>query len=220
MTYSRTNPSPRYLRMMELYRELHARGESHLGLTAEETYPGVSLLPHVRRIKALIDRTGATTVLDYGCGKGMQYEPQKITVPGAGTSDSVIDYWDIDEVRCYDPCYEKYSRLPEGKFDGVISTDVLEHCPEEDVPWIVAEIFSYANRFVFASVACYPAKTTLPNGENAHCTVHPLEWWQRVFATAGERHPQVLWKLFVEQHEAADRGAHAGGRADPPGPAK
>ena len=199
MTYSRDNPSPDYRRMVALYRELHTRGEQVLGLTADETYPGISMLPHAKRIKELIDRTGARTVLDYGCGKGYQYDLQNLTIPGAGVQDSVLDYWDIDEVRCYDPCYERYSRLPEEKFGGVISTDVLEHCYESDIPWIVAEMFAFANRFVFASVACYPAKTTLPNGENAHATVRPLAWWKQIFADAGGPHPQVVYKLWVEE---------------------
>lgn len=187
--------------MTELYRRLHREGEKRLGLAPEETYPGISLLPHIKRIKGLIDSTGARTILDYGCGKGMQYEPHKLHVPGAGDWDGVIDYWDIDEVCCYDPCYERYSRLPQGKFDGVVSTDVLEHCMEDDIAWIVSEIFSYAKRFVFASVACYPAKTTLPNGENAHSTVRPLAWWQSVFTTVAMHHPGVKWTLSVEQHE-------------------
>jgi hypothetical protein len=200
MPYSRDHPSPAYQRMVSLYRELHAKGEQVLGLTPDETYPGVNLLPHTKRIKDLIDQTGARTVLDYGCGKGYQYDWLKVVIPGVGERDGVLDYWDIDEVHCYDPSFERYSKLPEGKFDGVISTDVLEHCGEDDIPWIVAEMFAYANRFVFASVACYPAKTTLPNGENAHATIRPLEWWKDVFSSAGSRHPDVVWKLFVEEH--------------------
>ena len=60
--------------MVSLYRELHTRGERILGLSPDETYPGVSMLPHTKRIKDLIDKTGARTVLDYGCGKGYQYD--------------------------------------------------------------------------------------------------------------------------------------------------
>lgn len=200
MKFTRQNPSARYLELTGLYRRLHSEGERRLGLTADQTYPGISLLPHVKRIKDLIDRTGARTLLDYGCGKGYQYDPKLITIPDAGTWDSVIDYWDVDEVCCYDPCFERYSKLPEGKFDGVISTDVLEHCPEQDVPWIVAEIFDYATRLVFANVACYPALATLPNGENAHCTVRPFEWWNAVFAEVAKAHPAVTWQLLVEGH--------------------
>ena len=207
MSYSRDNPSPNYRRMVDLYRELHNQGEHRLGQPPAATFPGVSLFPHIGRVKALIERTGARTVLDYGCGKGYQYEPQKISVPGEGEWEGVIEYWDIDEVRCYDPAYDCYSQLPQGKFDGVISTDVLEHCLEDDVPWIVDEMFSYANRFVFACVACFPALATLPNGENAHCTVRPFSWWREIFAAAGNDHPQILWELFEAQREHHEHGS-------------
>jgi hypothetical protein len=184
--------------LLALYRQLHEGGETHLGMSPETTYPGVSVLTHLKRIKELIIATGARTLLDYGCGKGLQYELSPVTVPGEGQHDSVLDYWELDEVRCYDPCHAPFSKLPDGRFDGVITTDVLEHCPEEDIGWIVAELFSYAERFVFASIAAYPAKSRLPTGENAHCTIRPLEWWRDTFAAAAASRPQVTWKLFVE----------------------
>lgn len=204
MSYSRQSPSQRYRELITLYRRLHAEGEKHLGLSPERTYPGVSLLPHVRRIKDLIDKTGARTVLDYGCGKASQYDISGLNIPNLGRIESIIDYWDVDEVICYDPCVPRFERLGDEPADGVISTDVLEHCPEEDVPWIVAEMFAHARKFVFANIACYPAKARLPNGENAHCTIRPIEWWQEVFATASQGNPQVIWKLVVDQPEHSE----------------
>jgi hypothetical protein len=203
MTYSRQSPSPRYLEMMALYRQLHRDGEPQLGLKGVETYPGVSLLPHLARIKALIERTGARSVLDYGCGKGMQYELTNIEVPGVGRCASVVDYWDLDEISCYDPCHPPHSTLPAGRYDGVISTDVLEHCTAEDLPWIVGEMFGYAQRFVYASVACYPARTHLPNGENAHITVQPLTWWESLFETVARNQPGVIWTLCAQAPRAS-----------------
>jgi hypothetical protein len=181
-----------------------------MGLAPAETFSGVSLLPHVRRIKDLIARSGAQTLLDYGCGKGRLYEPQRLEIPGEGVFDSVIEYWDIDEVCCYDPCYDRYSALPQGQFDGVISTDVLEHCLEDDIPWIVDEMFSYARSFLFANIACYPALATLPNGENAHATVRPVAWWQDVFSKAGAAYPDVMWKTLFELHPDDAHGEHGG----------
>src|SRR5437763_1557904 len=84
-----------------------------------------------------------------------------------GGPEGIAEYWDVDEVRCYDAGYQPYRKLPAGQFDGVISTDVLEHCPEEDLSWILQEIFSFARRFVFLNVACFPARKTLPDGTNA-----------------------------------------------------
>lgn len=184
MKYSRQNPSPRYTAMLNLYRTLHADGERARGFSPEETYPGISLLPNLARVKALIEATGATSILDYGCGKGVAYELSPLNVSGVGRIESVLDYWDVDTVHCYDPCYVPYSKLPEEQFDGVIASDVLEHCPEEDIDWIVRELFGFARRFVFASVSCVPAKTHLPDGQNAHITLFPGPWWRDRFAAA------------------------------------
>lgn len=199
MNYSRDNPSPRYRDLIALYRRLHAEGARHLGLKPEQTYPGVSLLPHVGSIKALIDQTHARTVLDYGCGKGQHYDVIDLEIPGIGRIESIIDYWGVDEVCCYDPCVPAFERLSQDIYDGVISTDVLEHCPEDDISWIVAEMFAHARSFVFANVACYPAKTQLPNGENAHCTIRPVDWWKNVFTSAAEIKPDVIWKLHLDR---------------------
>jgi hypothetical protein len=198
MNFSRENPSPRYLELTRLYRRLHVEGEQRMGLPPEATYPGMSLFTHIKHVKDLIGQTGARTILDYGCGKGHQYRAKKIVIKDVGTWRGVSDYWGVDQISCYDPCVESFCQLPQGQFDGVISTDVLEHCPEQDLPWIVAEMFSYATKFVFANVACYPARTTLPNGENAHCTVQPLDWWSALFGEVAKTRPQVRWTIMVE----------------------
>lgn len=206
MNFSRANPSSRYLDLQSMYRQMHQNGEQFLGTPPQDTFPGFSLDSQLERIKNLIARTGARTVLDYGCGKGRQYAARVIKDKSGGQWPSVIDYWDIDEVVCYDPCYEPYNKLPHGKFDGVISTDVLEHCPEDDVPWIIDEIFGYATRFVFANVACYPARKRLPNGENAHCTIKPVRWWQELVQGIAGRHPGVQSEFWVQFHAATPQG--------------
>ena len=67
--------------------------------------------------------------------------------------------------------YLSYDTLPDGPFDGVISTDVLEHIPEEHLPETFDQIFSRAERFVFLAICTRKAIAILPSGENAHCTL-------------------------------------------------
>lgn len=112
MNYSRANPSPRYRELQGLYRVMHERGESFLGVPPEKTFRGSSLAPQAPRIKRFIEQTKAQTILDYGSGKGQQYEPRPFRV-GDREWPGIIDYWDVDEVVCYDPCYPPFSRLPE-----------------------------------------------------------------------------------------------------------
>ncbi|NJN39802.1 MAG: class I SAM-dependent methyltransferase [Gammaproteobacteria bacterium] len=201
---SRENPSPRYRELTDMYREMHLHGEKFLGIPADRTFPGMSLPPQAARIRRMIERTGAANILDYGSGKGLQYESSCRLADGT-VVENVQDYWGVDFVQCYDPSFPPFSQLPTGKFDGVISTDVLEHCPEEDIPWIVEEMFSFADRFVFANVACYQAKKRLPNGENAHCTIKPVEWWIEVMDAVAGRRSGLVWEVWI-QHVVAEGG--------------
>jgi hypothetical protein len=205
-SYTRASPSPRYQFLQEQYREMHRKGDVHLGTPPEYVFSGISLHPQMHRIKRMIDATGAQTILDYGCGKGTQYDDFTKKPEGVGDAENVMDFWNVDSVHCYDPCFERFNKLPTGKFEGVISTDVLEHCPEDDLRWIIDEIFGYAEKFVFANVACYPAKKRLPSGENAHCTIRPVEWWSELVSSVAAGHKGLMWEFWI-QHIETQNGA-------------
>lgn len=192
---SRASPSPRYAALCRAYAQLHREADAGGAGAWGRGFPGTSLLSHVERIRRAIEASGARTILDYGAGKGHQYRPFPVIVDGVHVADSIAEYWDVDEVRCYDPGCAAHAALPPGQFDGVVCTDVLEHCPEEDLPWILDEILGFARRFAYLNVACTPARKTLPSGENAHATVRPPEWWlERVSARAASR-PGLWWEL-------------------------
>ena len=42
-------------------------------------------------------------------------------------------------------------------------------------------IFNFSEMFVFCTIALYPAKKLLPNGENAHITLKSVGWWVDLF---------------------------------------
>jgi hypothetical protein len=196
--YTRAAPSPRYRRLLEQYQQMHLYGEQHLGIPPENTFPGASLPRQAPAIKRLIKATGATTILDYGCGKGQQYLPRRMADPDERIEyPDIQSYWGVQSIHRYDPAYQPFTQLPSGKFEGVICTDVLEHCPEEDVPWILGELFGYATKFVFANVACFPAKKRLPSGGNAHCTIKPVRWWEEHLERTARTRPDVVYQFII-----------------------
>jgi len=196
--FSRASPSPRYRRLIEQYQHMHLHGDQRHGTPPEGTFPGASLPRQAPAIKRLIKATGATTLLDYGCGKGQQYLPMRMADPGEGVEyPDIQSYWGVRSIQRYDPGYPPFIELPAGKYEGVICTDVLEHCPEEDIPWILGELFAYATRFVFANVACFPAKKRLPSGGNAHCTIKPARWWEENFERAARSKPAVIYEFTL-----------------------
>jgi hypothetical protein len=112
---------------------------------------------------------------------------------------NIRDYLGVERIVCYDPAVKEHMELPDERFDGVISTDVLEHCPAEDVPWIIEELFAMTRKFVFANIACYPANRKLPNGENAHCTIRPSTWWDEIIAPIAARYPHVIYQFELSK---------------------
>lgn len=196
--YSRNYPSPKYQELIGQHHHMHVNGERFLNIPAEKVFPGNRLLPYVQTIRQLTKKHGAKIILDYGCGKGLQYKGP-VQLPDGTRVSLIKDHWGVEEIVGYDPAFEPFSRLPEGKFDGVISTGVLEHCPEEDVPWILDEMFAYARKFLLFNVACFPANKRLPNGQNANCTIQKKEWWLGVIKPIAARHPSVSYKaIFIE----------------------
>lgn len=196
MLFTRDTPSQRYSELLQHYLAMHRGGATDQGLDGARTFAGSALRQHVDAIGRLIETAGAASILDYGSDKAMMY--QAGPEPAQDPALKVMPEWGTNvPVRCYDPAYPPYAELPAARFDGVISTDVLELVPEEDVPWVLDEIFSFANAFVYCVVACYPAKKNLPNGVNAHCSVKEPQWWESRFREVGRRHPKVHWELVL-----------------------
>jgi hypothetical protein len=195
--FSRAHPSPRYTAMVELCRRLHAEGDQLNRIAAAETFDGRSLIPYIQPIGGLAKQFRASSILDYGAGKGMAYGEARAKLTDGRELVGLHAIWDVASITLYDPAYPPHSALPSGQFDGVISTDVLEHCPEEDVPWMIAEIFGFARRFVFVSIACYPARKKLPTGDNAHITLKPAGWWLDRLETVAAHRPDVRYFAAV-----------------------
>ena len=153
----------------------------------------------------------------YGSSSERQCGFIQIAVGSLGTISSILDYgcgrsrlvdWlakinDATPFR-YDPAIPEYATLQRAKFDLIVNTDVLEHIPSEDLPVILNHIASLSSN-VYFNIATAPASAVLPNGENAHATVRPAEWWcdllsshfsvvRQVAAWRSQRCSFVTWK--------------------------
>ena len=146
--------------------------------------PGNSIQRHETEFKNFCAVYKPKTVLDYGCGKGMQWTQRKLHVDAK-----------IPMPALYDPGVDYYRELPEGTFHSVICTDVMEHVHQDDCDRTLLEIFGKAEHSVFFTISCNPAKKHFPDGTNYHVNCKPEEWW---FATIKRLKPKHLkiWLLF------------------------
>ena len=218
---SRENPSSRYRELLSSYKKMHAKGyEQTLGngqrrtVATEHAFSGDQLPKYIPQIKQLIEKTGAKSLVDYGAGKGSHYGKLEIKdQAGKVLATSLKQYWGLETITLYDPGVPDYDILPATAHDGLVSTDVLEHIPRADAPWIVEEMFSLARKFVFANVACYPAVTRLPDGTNAHETVQHPQWWAGLFEATAAKFPSVGYMLSCVGPELGADGKTRRGQA-------
>lgn len=125
-----------------------------------KTYSGKFLRPHAKTIKEIIDRLEVRTLLDYGCGKGIQYkwvaQEKDQHVPAGMTIEG---FWGL-KVRKYDPCYAPFAETPLGKggFDMVICTHVLGSVPVVDLQHVVDELTFYGRKVVYIAEKIGPVR--------------------------------------------------------------
>ncbi|MEM1283589.1 MAG: hypothetical protein AAGG81_08555, partial [Chlamydiota bacterium] len=210
-------PSPRYFELIEQHMKLHMQPCDR----GKDVFAGQKMLGDIGRIKEIIIETDSQSILDYGSGKGRLYREKLISIQDDEPLVDLYHYWGVKEVSCYDPCYPPYSILPSGNFDGVVCIDVLEHCPEEDIHWIVRELFQFSRNFVYANIACGEAVKLLPNGKNVHATVRHPKWWFEVFSDIAADFPTVRWVLITTRLKSKEEGLwypvklYRGGDGDP-----
>lgn len=142
-------PSPAYFAALEDSRRIH-KGKS---------FTGKFLRPHAPFIKEIIDRLGCKTVLDYGCGKGQQYE---WVIPSTG--QTIEQFWGVPVTK-YDPAYPPFAKEPEGKFDLVICTQVLGAIPAGDRQWVIDRLHSLAAKALYVSERLGEARKIIGNNE-------------------------------------------------------
>ena len=155
----------------EYYRDIHHSRRGVEGSTEAAVMMGEMLLCWVWDIQDMVRKFKPANYLDFGCGKGYAYRNRGV--------DKLMPCG----ILLHDIGVTEYSSRPDpSNVDAIVCIDVLEHIPEDMLPEVLSYWGACNPKFVFATVAQYPAVATLKNGENAHCTLQPTEWWEALFA--------------------------------------
>lgn len=133
-------------------------------------FTGKFLRPHAIFIKEIIDRLEVKSILDFGCGKGQQYE---WIIPA--TNQTIEDFWGVKVTR-YDPAYPPFAAEPEGTFDLVICTQVLGAIPITDHPWVIDRLYAFANKALYVSERLGDARKIVGNPNLRAFDYTPQQW--------------------------------------------
>jgi len=163
-------PSQDYYDLIDSYKKLHEQ---------EGKFKGISLIPLVPTLMKIVKDNDCKTLLDYGCGKGLPYDKERCRE--VDLRNPIQELCNIKSFDLYDPAYEKYSILPDKKYDIVVCTDVLEHVAEQDIDYVLTQILSRSKKVVFLNICCKPAlkhfKEGKFKGKNVHISLFEPEWW-------------------------------------------
>jgi len=202
MTPTFKQPSVAYWVALEQAKIAHFDRRSFSGTTCYRSY---------RRLIKFVQQHRPKTALDYGCGKGRQLTDVGIVLK---TKEKLImvNSWRealrLDKLYGYDPAWPYLDKLPHtldprhkgydpaGGVDLVYSTDVLEHIPASDLPWVIQRMSDMAKKCIFLNAASYSAQKSMANGDNAHYTVEPPDWWHDIVRRNITKRG-VHWELFV-----------------------
>lgn len=138
--------------------------------TDDQFSRGTALLKHIPEIGRLCKLLGCTDALDYGCGKAWFWN---------------LEHWkaildnDLRSIKLYDPAIPEYEEIPEGRYDMVICTDVLEHIHPEQTNDFLKTLFLYSRRALFLNVSTKPAKKKFKDGTNLHINLRSRQEWDK-----------------------------------------
>lgn len=133
-TWESPEPSDDYWAALEDAKHHHA---------TSKTFSGRFLARYALEIGNIIKQNDYKSVLDLGCGKGVQYES---TMPSTGKT--IEEYWGVPIFK-YDPAVPKFAKEPEGTFDLVVCTHTLGAIPIADLGWFIDRLYAYANKAVY-----------------------------------------------------------------------
>lgn len=140
---------------------------------------GISGSKRANEVRKLIEATNASTILDYGCGKGTLAKALSFPI------------WE------YDPAIPGKDKPPRAA-DLVVCTDVMEHVEPQYLESFLLDLARCTRKVCYAVIHTGASMRNLPDGRNTHLIQQPANWWKGQL----ERHFKVamLKEVGVELH--------------------
>ena len=138
--------SRKFYELIDIYKEIALKGcyyENGDFCPPERVFGKSGQLKFKEVLKKIFDKNKIKTVLDYGGGQGSW-----VLLDDKGVK--LQDYLKLEKVTVFEPARDLNEKP---KADCVVSFDVLEHVFFADVPWVLYDIFSKAEKVVIINVA-------------------------------------------------------------------
>lgn len=128
-------------------------------------WAGYGSYQYVDQLKTITQQHHCVSMLDYGCGKGLQYPTGK---------NNFAKLIGIESYALHDPAYEQYAELSNGTWDLVICLDVLPFIPDSDIDTVIELMLGRCNKICVVGLQ----EITHTKSKKPFVCVHDHAWWQ------------------------------------------
>ena len=140
-------------------------------------WAGYGSYQYVDQLRSIVHDHECQTMLDYGCGKGLQYT-------GKNNFANLIG---ISQYTLHDPAYDQHAVLPDQTWDLVGCLDVLPFIPESDIDTVVDLMLSCCNKICVIALQ----EITHTKSKKPLVCVKDHAWWQEKLS---HNKIQLIWR--------------------------
>ena len=169
------------------FNEDYFENGEELGLSGYSNYKWMPerTIPFCHTIAQYLDIKREDSILDYGCAKGFMVKAFRLLgyqAYGVDISSYALTHCD-HEVKSY--LYMPIGDYSEG-YDWIISKDVLEHVPYDEIDKVISSFSSVENVFIVVPLG-RDEKYNVPEYEEdvTHHIREPASWWINKFDEHG-----------------------------------
>ena len=154
-------------------------------------FPDIETVPDLEEIMRTLK---AKTLLYCHFGKNFVHVPEHVR--SAGLSSSTMTALDL--------CQEDLGSRPSEQFDIVLSPTGLHLIPEEDIPWVIEEMFNRSTGMVYLAID-HTKSDQSPWAETSQTSLkQDFNWWMSHLEATSARYPAIHWKFVF--HTKTSKG--------------
>ena len=131
-------------------------------------HDGTDCIQYYKDIKKWVSERNIKTLLDYGCGRGLQYDKNFDKLIGVPRED--IDLYDIGSTT--------HGKLPLVIYEGIIAINVFNYITDEFIEQDLIELFRRGGD-LFVTIPLDDAE-------------RPMSWWDEIFESF-DNHATVIY---------------------------
>ena len=158
---------------MQNFSEKHIN--KYINVHNKEKEYGKTAIRWVNTVWDIIEKTQCSTILDYGCGKGV-------------ISTNIAFF-----IKNYDPAIKAFCQMPP-KAEFVICINVLECVEPEFLNNVLDHLEFLTEKGAFIVIDTKPSPITMLNGENEYTNLKSVDEWKSLIL----KHFLVLYDMSTE----------------------